>query len=45
MHILLFNISALFKTIGEEFYSTAYTGEQDQKAILYSDDTVLFSLG
>lgn len=44
-HILLFSISALFKTIGEEFYSTAYTGEQDQKAILYSDDTVLFSLG
>lgn len=44
-HILLFSISALFKRIGEEFYSTAYTGEQDQKAILYSDDTVLFSLG
>lgn len=42
---MLFNISAFFKTTGEEFYSTAYTGEQDQKAIWYSADTVLFSLG
>lgn len=45
MHILLFSISSFFKTAGEEFYSTTYTGEQDQKAILYSADTVLFSLG